>query len=317
MAMQGPGEDLRGARWEPAGHGGPPFRRPLPWLAIGVVVLVLFGAFAWSMRSRAIEIRDKRSELVRRHSAVIGDRGVAITRFRTNVERMLTRAAGMHHPDVLEPGFELDSLRGRSGVYIRLRERDAVSSRTIRHTLESMEPDAIPHCLGLTPVAMRTLYTKDAPLTGEWLRQAQATTDQLRLNVRLDEIERFARRDLPVLESIAQSDYVLATIIRGESRSRDEVDLFVFDARTGAIRLATNTKANGYLLTARIEGYRAPSPSQEALARSGATDCSIAAQARTRTGEFGAAVGNGPADAGVPPDSSVLDLAVPAAPAVP
>ena len=52
-----------------------------------------------------------------------------------------------------------------------------------------MEPDAIPRCLGLTPVAMRTLYTKSELLRPEWLTRARATRDTIRLRVRIDEVE--------------------------------------------------------------------------------------------------------------------------------
>lgn len=301
-------DPLRAARWEPEVDTRE-FRRPLPWLAIGVVLAIGLAIALYVHHRSTEERRDLRAQLVHDYGTKIASGARGVTRFRAAVERMIQQAARTHAPDALEPGFTLDSLRGKPGVYIRLRESEAATSETISHALEIMEPDAIPHCLGITPVAMRTLYTRYRPITAAWLASARNTTDALRLTVRIDEVDRFASRDLPVLQSIAASDYVLVTIIRGESRATDEVDVFVFDAHSGAVRLATNTKANGYLITARVEGYRAPTPSQEALARSGAVDCSIAAQARTRTGEFGAAEASGPSaptptpiDAGVAHD---------------
>lgn len=293
-----PKGELRAARWEPE-TVDTSFRRPFPWIPVVLVTLLLVGGGVFMFQRTQREIRDLRVQLVRTHAERIGNRAGRVRSFRTRVEGMILRAAAMKHPDAVAPGFTFDSLRGRRGVYVRLREADTVSREAIAHALEIMEPDAIAHCLGITPVAMRTLYTKFAPLTGDWLRTATDSTDGLRLRVRIDEIRRYAERDLPALESIADSEYLLLGIIRGESRAHDDVDMYVFDPRDGTLRFAWNTRANGYLLTVRVAGYHAPNPSREALARSGATDCSIAAQSRTRTGEFGAASGSGPGDAGV------------------
>ncbi len=298
-------DELHAARWDPEKTDAS-FRRPFPWLTASVIVALLAAGGFFLLRRSQNEVAELRAELVRTHSERIGERALRIRGFRNDVETMILRAAALRSPDVSAPGFTFESLRGRPGVYVRLREADAASRDSISRALEIMEPDAIAHCFGLTPVAMRTLYTKCAPLTGQWLQQARELDDALRLRVRVDEIRRYAERDLPALESISESEYLLLTIVRGESRARDEVDVYLFDARTKELRFGWNTRANGYLLTARIAGYSAPSPSVEALARSGATDCSIAAQARTRTGEFGAATGSGPLDAGMP-DAGPLD----------
>lgn len=305
---EGPDEEnreLRAARWEPDA-GIPTFRRPFPWHWAGLALVLVVGIGLYAKHSRETKLDALEARLVREHTTQVRSHAGEIDRFRQSVEGMVVRAARMPEPSSLEPGFTVESLRGRPGVYIRIRERDTASAAAIGEALSSMEPDAIPRCLGITPVAMRTLYTKSELLKPEWLLRARGSRDTIRLRVRIDEVERFARRDLPVLRSIVESEYVLVSVVRGDTRETSAVDAYVFDARSGALRLATRTRAEGVLITGRISGYRAPTPSAAALAMSGAMDCSIASQIRTRTGEFGAATASSasspsptPLDAGV------------------
>jgi hypothetical protein len=175
-------------------------------------------------------------------------------------------------------------------VYLRVREADLESRESLAEAALTMEPDAIARCLGLSPVSARVLYERGGFLDPAWIRQASEANGVLELRVLEDQMERHIDRDLPLLLGVAGAEYFLLVIVRGDDRSTAPVDVHLVDI---------HGTANDEALTARIRGQgalvpvraifdgapRGPALPAAALERSGALDCSIAAQMKALAGE--------------------------------
>ena len=147
-----------------------------------------------------------------------------------------------------------------------------------------MYPDAIARCLGLSPLSLRPLYERGRFLEPAWLREVQEAPGSMRLRVLEEELDRFARRDLPILMELSRADYFLLVLERGANRRDAPVDVFLWDLKRDALLLSVRAKANrGLLVPVRLASARqATAPPRPRIG--GQVDCAIAAQVKEAAG---------------------------------
>lgn len=128
------------------------------------------------------------------------------------------------------------------------------------------------------------------------------------MRVKDNMLARHMRADLTGVLGLLRSDWFLLVLEQGPSRSRQPVDVFLWDVRSGEQLLAARVRSRGVLLPARIlsKGVgAAPQLDTSRLRDGAAVDCSIASSIRELTGAEAVSVRSAIAsptaqDAGVP-----------------
>lgn len=208
--------------------------------------------------------------------------------FRLRLEELIVNVGADEPETYVKPGFELSSLHGQSGLYLRI-HGDSIPAEGAERDLEirdsalTMEPDAIGSCLGINPLSMRSVYERIEFLQPIWREHAMGSETVLELEVFADELQRRTDRDLPILEEVIESDYFMLTIQRGESRHDAPVDVYLWDLRDSSLLLSSRVQSRGTFIRAR-SGYSQNGRSQPLERRAGVADCSIAASLRQVAG---------------------------------
>lgn len=281
---------LRPARVERKGKRPDYAPRP-PWKGIAMVAVlaaVLIGYFL----HRHNEAEALRQQIVSTYQQKVEPSAREIRRFRARIEKWVTEAAGEAPEPWADPRLKLSGLHEGQGLYLRLRAEDARSPEDIAEGAGKARADAIPRCLGLSPVSLRGLYRQGGFLDPQWLNRAREAGTLMRLRVVQDELQRHIRRDLPMLANMLSSDYFLLALQRSESRREGPVDVYLWDLRRNEQLLRVRTRPSGLLLPVRIRmGDPPAAPGSPSLESGGAVDCSIAAQIKKVTGEPALGVG--------------------------
>ncbi len=266
-------------------------RGPWKWFLLGaIVILVIAGQYIWRQRVRAAEIG---GEIRAIYARDIESTRPQLTEFREQVETWIVEAANTEPETWADERLNLSGLHRAQGIYLRIRAELAQDRARIEDAAIAMEEDAIPRCLGLSPTTLGSFYSRLDRIDPSWLENvAEAGDDVLRLRVLRDELEARVERDLPLMLDAPRSDYFLLAVERGEGRREHPVDVYLWDIRRGQLLLRTRTLSRGRLLSARIAlgGNREGRP-VNAIHRSGAVDCSIAAQVRAAAGTDAVEVG--------------------------
>jgi hypothetical protein len=265
------------------------FRPRSPWAGLLFVVSAIalaVGLYRWNEARKADEVRTK---ILTAFQDEVGPAAPRLRDFRERIERWVVEAEGIDDGETwARPGFAIDELHTLRGVYLRIAEEDATDVDALRQAASAMVPDAIGRCLGLSPVALRGFYERGRFLHEGFVDEIEGTDDVMRLRVIEEQLRNNLRRDLPLLVSMAESEYFLLVVQRGETRHENPVDFYLWDMRrdTDALLMRTRAKARGMLITARIGLPGAPYQKRPdvSLRRSGAQDCSLASQARAATG---------------------------------
>lgn len=273
-------------------------------LGITVVVLGVIAFQRYISASRMSEIQfDLDAQLLE-----LTPERERIDGFRHRLEELIV-GVGIDVPDTYaKPGFELSSLHGQSGLYLRI-HGDSIPAEGVERDLEirdsalTMGPDAIGSCLGINPLSMRSVYERIEFLQPIWREHAMAAETVLELEVFADELARRKDRDLPILEEVVQSEYFMLTIQRGESRHDAPVDVYLWDLRDNTLLLSSRVQARGTFIRAR-SSYSEYGRSRPLERRAGVADCSIAATLREVAGR-----GAGEVSAVLPDATREPDLA--------
>ncbi|MEM9067241.1 MAG: hypothetical protein AAGE52_02005 [Myxococcota bacterium] len=281
-------DDLKPARFESIDAEGKAFAAKLPWkwiLAIALVIVGSAGYYQWRERTRAFQLRSTIEASYQMHVIPVRER---VSQFRTQIEDWVQEAAAFGDaPETwADPRLNLAGLHRAQGIYLRIHESQTEERHTIGEAAQTMRPDAIGRCLGLSPMSLKGFYDRLPFLEPEWLDEVrEAGDDVLKLRVLDEQLKNRVERDLPLMLDAGRSDYFLLVIQHGDSRREHPVDVFLWDLRSRRQLLRTRAQARGTLIPVRIAignkaGGAAPPPPQ----RSGVVDCSIAAQVRAAAG---------------------------------
>ena len=159
------------------------------------------------------------------------------------------------------PHLELSSLSRKQGIYLRIHESQAEESISIREAAQTMQPDAITRCLGLSPVSLKAFYDRVNYLDPQWLNSVEQAEQVLELQVLKEQLQNRIEHDFPLMLDIAQSDYFLLVVQHGENRREHPVDVYLWDLRKQEQLLRVRTRARGTLIPVRIALGNNPSPS--------------------------------------------------------
>lgn len=286
-------ERLIPARPDGGGEGKPPWAPRVPWLWIlfGVGAITLFFGSYWLRQQQKADVL--RTSIVEAYDQRIEPAAKRYRAFRRQLEGWIMDAARTEELETyVDPRLEISGLHGARGLYARIREENAEDPESIAYAMARWTPDAITRCLGLAPGSARTFYETGAFLTTDYIDAIRDETSLARLEVMDDELRRRFERDLPAVLEALRADYFLLAVVRGDDRSEDPVDVYLWNLRgEESLLLRVRAKARGALLPVRIApgGGDVPAPKINA---GGAVDCSIAAQVKAAAGEPALEVGS-------------------------
>jgi hypothetical protein len=278
----------------PATYGESPkdagFGPRIPWIKLLVGVTLVASALGFYFYREARKVDAVRAEILSGFQAEIGPVAPRLRAFRERIERWVLEAQAIDDGESWsKPGFHFDELHDLRGVYLRISEAHAGDVESLRVAAASMAPDAIGRCLGISPLALRGFYERGRFMNEGFIEDVGSTDDIMRLRVMAEQLRGNLRRDLPLVLGTTESDYFLLVVQRGESRHRQPVDFYLWDLRpeNGQLLVRARAEARGALLTARIGLPGAPRTKRPDISprRTGAQDCSLAAQVRAATGE--------------------------------
>jgi hypothetical protein len=290
-------ERLRPARLEKG--KAPGFGPRFPWKRVTALAVLIGGVGGWYWYDQHQEAERLRASIHSAYEKEVEPAAARIRNFRDQINEWVAEAADRPPAeDWADPRLKLSKLHDAQGLYLRIQADKASSPASIRKAASKMTPDAIPRCLGISPISLRGLYEKGQFLEPEWLERVRKASGVMRLRVLKDEIHRHVRRDLPMMLNMLRSDYFLLVLQHGETRSKHPVDVYLWDLEQDEMLLRARTEAEGLLLPVRIRMGNPPeAPGKVGVRSPGAADCSIAAQIKEVTGEPAMGVGGQAASA--------------------
>jgi hypothetical protein len=257
----------------------------LPWryvllgaLALAIVVV----GYIWKEQRKAVALRASILHVHQTELAPVRDQYLAA---RTKFERLITAAANAQPDTFVDEHLDLPSLRSGSGLYLRMPLAQAKSPTGIMAGAKAMAPDNIPSCLGLSPASARGFYELGAFLLPEFVA-ALKQESVMRLRVRDNELSHHIRVDIPVVENMIHSQWLMLVLEEGKNRRDAPVRVFLWNLAHDELLLRARVKSQGILITSHIlskgvDPERAPEPNEHNAAA--ANDCSIAAAIRKLT----------------------------------
>ncbi|MCB9600616.1 MAG: hypothetical protein H6720_09700 [Sandaracinus sp.] len=281
--------DLEPAKYEvPKTRSFAP-RFPWKWvLPIGLALVGFIGFYQWRERSRTHELKQAIAASYQGNVVRVRERSEA---FRALIEGWIEEAAAAPPENWADPRLDLAGLHHAEGIYLRLHESHVESREKIVEGAQTMEPDAITRCLGLSPVSLRGFYERLDVLDPAWMEEVERTDDVLRLRVLQEQLENRIVRDFPVMLDVARADYFMLTIQHGEDRQSAPVDVFMWDLQRRTPLLKARVQARGTYIPARIAiGGHPTDGAQRLPERAGLVDCSIASLVRAVAGRPAAEV---------------------------
>lgn len=258
----------------------------IPWryVLLGTLsLLVVVGGYLWKEQNKAIALR---ASILRVHETQLAPARDAYLAARAKLERLIISAASGPSDDYFDKRLNLLGLRSGSGLYMRIPLAQAVSSPKIVAATKAMQPDAIPSCLGLSPLSARGLYETGAFLLPEFIAHLNDQNSVMHLRVRDDELSHHIRADLPSIMNMIHSQWFMLVLEEGQNRRDAPVRAFLWDLAHDALLLRARVKSQGILITSHIlskgvEPERAPEPNEHNA--EAANDCSISAAIRKLT----------------------------------
>jgi hypothetical protein len=258
----------------------------IPWryVLLGTLsLLVVVGGYSWKEQRKAVALR---ASILRVHEIQLAPAREAYLAARAKLERLIISAANGPSDDHVDERLNLPGLRSGSGLYMRIPLAQAVSSPKITAATKAMQPDAIPSCLGLSPVSARGLYETGAFLLPEFIANLQEQNNVMHLRVQDDVLSRHIRADLPSIMNMIHSQWFMLVLEEGPNRRDAPVRAFLWDLAHDQLLLRARVKSQGILVTSHIlskgvQSERAVEPNQHDAAA--ANDCSIAAAIRRLT----------------------------------
>ncbi len=278
----------------PATYGESPkeagFVPRMPWAKLLFAVTLIASAVAFYFYREARKVDAARAEILANFQSEIGPVAPQLRGFRERIERWVVEAQAIDDGESwAKPGFQFEELHDLRGVYLRIAEEDARDVEKLRAAAASMAPDAIGRCLGVAPVALRGFYERGRFMNEGFIEEVERTEDLMRLRVIGEQLRGNLRRDLPLVLGTTEADYFLLVVQRGQTRHRNPVDFYLWDLRPerGELLVRARAEARGALFTARIGLPGAPRTKAPDISprRTGAQDCSLAAQVRAATGQ--------------------------------
>lgn len=262
-----------------------------------------------------------RSQILRVHEQL----EVPRTRYLELREKLekLVHAAGKRAPETFaDRRLRISGLRSGQGLYLRMPGAATKSATTIRKAASQMDGDVIASCMGLAPTSARGFFEQGEFLSDDWIKKTKTEDSVMHLRVTDEMLARRVEGDLPTVLSTLQTDWFLLVLEQGPDRSRDPVDVFLFDLKRKQRLLSGRVQARGALMPLRVKSAGAPAAPRaraDDLDGSGATDCSIASQIKELAGTPAATVQHVPdppgaaADAATSPAKGAAPTAAPGA----
>ncbi len=278
----------------PATYGDSPkdegFGPRIPWAKLTLVVALVAAGVTFYFYREARKVDEARAQILAMFQAEVGPVAPQLRAFRERIERWVIEAEAIDDGESwAKPGFRFTELHDLRGVYLRIDEEDARDVERLRVAAAGMAPDAIGRCLGIAPVALRGFYERGRFMNEGFIEEVEHTDQPMRLRVIEEQLRANLRRDLPLVLSTTEADYFLLVVQRGRTRHSNPVDFYLWDLRPerGELLVRARAEARGALLTARIGLPGAPRTKAPDISprRTGAQDCSLAAQVRAATGE--------------------------------
>jgi hypothetical protein len=258
----------------------------IPWrfVAGGALLAIVLAGLYLLHQHRKVETL--RAQLLDVHDRVLADPAKRHAEFRHELESLIVKARATAPADFTDPRLRLTGLHAGKGLYLRLPAKSASDPESIEVAARSAGPDAIASCLGLTPAAASTLWSRGSFLLPEWADEVRKQDRLMALRVTDTVLSRQMKVDLPDLVALTRSDWFLLVLEQGPSRRDSPVDVFLWDLRRKQALLTGRFQGAGVLLQGRVNSKDAPpSPRLPPQPKESdvATDCSIATQLRQRT----------------------------------
>jgi hypothetical protein len=286
---------LHPARPDVEGGARPAYLPKLPWKWIGGAAAFLTLSLGTCHYRERQEIAARRAGVLDVHRSQLGPLGARYDALLAKIYRNTAGAAARKPESYVDPRLKLDALGSSPGIYLRLNARHATDPEQIANASLDEQKDAIPACLGLSPVWFPELYAHGTFLESRFIKQAESAESVMKLRVIEEELRQRARRDLPFVIEALKAQWFMLSLTRGDNRRDAPVDVYLWDLRNDALLLATRAQADGVLVSARIAvGGQKPGQYASGDQSGAAQDCSIASQLRALAGSSPVTFGSEP-----------------------
>jgi hypothetical protein len=259
------------------------FMPRIPWrlIALGAsIAVVLFGLYALNQRRKVAALRQ---QVLRVHESVLAEPVRRYGDFRKLLEDLIVGAAAQPPDDYVDPRLRLSGLHAGKGLYLRLGAESATTRQRIATAARAFEPDSVPSCLGLGPLAARGIWEHGEFLLPAWRDEVRKQDNLMALRVTDTVLSNHIKLDLPAVTELLRSDWFLLVLDRGQSDAQALVDVWLWDLHSKQTLLRGRFHADGILLPVRVRSKDAPpSPVLSPQPRKSpvAEDCSIATQVK-------------------------------------
>ena len=217
----------------------------LPWtkiLIVGVGVAIVVGTL-WIQHRQKISTLHKQLRVV--HQQKLQPVREHYLTFKGALIKKLGQQIGARPSEIQNPKLSVDWLRNRQGLYLHIDASRATLDKALKVALSNATPDGVMPCLGTTASAIQGLVEKGAFLDRSWLATQLKDTSLMRLRVVDDELQRRIRRDLPVIKSMMESDWLMLVV-----HHRSSYDFRLWDLKKHQLLFDRRIEANARLIQA-------------------------------------------------------------------
>lgn len=208
------------------------------WSAIGLSV---FGVVYWRIAQG--ELESARSRVMADQRAIAVSLGPKLFPVRDRVEAWAQALAGAYAGDRIADALELERIQAAGSIYLRMRQRHATDSKSLRRAAAESLRDGFTSCLFVTrskraafegrrcrtttechpgqlcnewnvcaepeqPFNLRLVYRTLRVLSDDWTDEVRGASSELALAAYQRDLESVARRDVPVtLDLLARARY--------------------------------------------------------------------------------------------------------------
>ena len=213
---------------------------PRFWLWAGVV---LSGAMVIYWRLSQGQLESEKSRIMAKQRAVAAALTPEVIPYTTKIQEWAAELSGQWQGDTIAPDVDLDSIRTRPGIYLRLRREAAADSSLLRKEAEQSLLDGFVACMfvregeadprhgppcegsvdcdpGLLcneyevctrpprPFNMRLAYSALRVLDSSWSDELHEATNDLKVRAFERELERVSKNDVPIaIRMMKQSEF--------------------------------------------------------------------------------------------------------------
>ena len=237
-------------------------RRPLKIAAILVLSALSLGGLYFYREYRSTEAL--RASLLDAHHRLRRTRGAPVLSFERKVEALLRTSETPATAEGERGLLALERLREARGLYVRWQVGQGLESLAASPSQWQHTKDAFTRCLGISPASLPGFYEKSALFSSASTQAISQASGEMRLRVLEDEMTRRLRRDLPVLDYLMQSDYLMLVRERGKAGDPEAQDVYVWDLRSARLLAKQRLSLKGTLLTMKNE-YAKGTPAKRPL----------------------------------------------------